>query len=176
MSANFSDEAYREAVKQNYDFSEWAGRTKEGNRDARLSSFALPERAEKLEVAEKEDQTPASRQNRVTRYICVSPSDSQRRIKLTVFECKSVDDAHETLIDVVMTYMARKLPRCETTGLAIGDICFGSHGEVNLAVIFARFNILVEVKSATPGPTSVDEFARTIDALILNQFRAQGPG
>ena len=176
MSANFSDEGYRDAVKQNYDFSEWAGRTKEGARDVHLSGFALPARAETLEVAEREDQTPASRQNRVMRYICVSPPGSQRRIKTTIFECKSVDDAHETLIDVVMTYMARKLPRCETTGLAIGDICFGSHGEVNLSVIFARFNILVEIKSATPGPTPVDEFARRIDALILNQFRAQAPG
>ena len=176
MSANFSDEAYREAVKQNYEFSEWAGRTKEGTRDVRLSGFALPTRAETLEVAEKEDQTPASRQNRVTRYICVSPPGSHRRIKTTVFECKSVDDAHETLIDVVMTYMARKLPRCETTGLAIGDICFGSHGEVNLSVIFARFNILVEIKSTTPEPISVDEFARTIDALVLNQFRSGQPG
>jgi len=60
--------------------------------------------------------------------------------------------------------------------LAVGDICFGSHGEVNLSVIFARFNILVEIKSAALGPTPVDEFARTIDALILSQFRSQTPG
>jgi hypothetical protein len=176
MSANFSDEAYREAVKQNYAFSEWAGRTKEGTRDVRIIGFTLPARAETLEVAEAEDQTPSRRQNRATRYICISPPKSGRRIIATVFECNSVDEAHETLIDIVMTYMARKLPRCETRGLAIGDICFGSHSEVNLSVIFARFNILVEIKSATPGPTSVDDFARTIDELILNQYRTQAPG
>ena len=176
MSANFSDEGYREAVKQNYEFSAWAGQTKEGTKDVRVSGFTLPARGEKLGVVETDDLTPASRQNRVTRYICVSPAESDRRVITTVFECKSVDDAHETLIDVVMTYMARKLPRCETTGLTIGDICFGSHGEVNLSVIFARFNILVEIKSATPGPIPVDEFARTIDSLILNQFRTAGPG
>ena len=176
MSANFSDEAYREAVKQNYAFSEWAGRTREGTRDVRIIGFTLPRRAETLEVAEAVDQTPSFRQNRVTRYISISPPKSDRRIIATVFECNSVDEAHETLIDIVMTYMARKLPRCETKGLAIGDICFGSHSEVNLSVIFARFNILVEVKSATPGPTPVDEFARTIDALIFNYLRAGGPG
>src|SRR5262245_57528171 len=131
MSANFSDQAYREAVKQNYDFSDWAGRTKEGTRDVRVSGFALPTKGEKLGVVEAEDLTPASRQNRVTRYVVVAPQESDRRIITTVFECKSVDEAHETLIDVVMTYMARKLPRCETTGLTVGDICFGSHGEVN---------------------------------------------
>jgi hypothetical protein len=176
MSANFSDEAYRDAVKQNYGFTEWAGHTKEGDRNVRVSGFALPATdAANFEVEGKQDLTPASRQNRVTRFNCVSPPKSGNRIITTVFECKSVDDAHETLIDVVMTYMARKLPRCETTGLTIGDICFGSHGEVNLLVIFARFNILVEIKSATPGPTPVDEFARRIDALILDQFRTQAP-
>lgn len=176
MSANFSDEAYRETVKQNYGFSEWAGRTKEGDRNVRVSGVDLASRdIANFTVEERQDITPASRQNRVTRFTCVYPPESGRRIITTVFECKSVDDAHETLIDLVMTYMARKLPRCETTGLTIGDICFGSHGEVNLAVIFARFNILVEMKSATPGSTSVDEFARSIDALILNQFRAAGP-
>jgi len=44
MSANFSDEGYREAVKQNYEFSEWAGHTKEGTRDVRISGFVLPTR------------------------------------------------------------------------------------------------------------------------------------
>jgi hypothetical protein len=176
MSANFSDEGYREAVKQNYEFSEWAGHTKEGTREVRISGFVLPTRGEKLAVVEAEDLTPGSRQNRVTRYICLSPQENSGRIITTIFECKSVDDAHETLIDIVMTYMARKLPRCEAKGLAIGDICFGSHSEVNLSVIFARFNILVEIKSAAPGPTPVDEFARTIDALILSQFRSQTPG
>lgn len=176
MSANFSDEAYREAVKQNYEFSEWAGRTKEGTRDVRISGLVLATRSEKLAVVEAEELTPSSRQNRVTRYICLSPEQNSDRIITTIFECKSVDDAHETLIDIAMTYMARKLPRCESTGLTVGDICFGSHGEVNVSVIFARFNILVEIKSATPGPTPVDEFARTIDALVLSQFRSAGPG
>jgi hypothetical protein len=127
-------------------------------------------------LEEKQDLTPSNRQEHVTRYICVSPPGTKdRRIITTVFECKSVDDAHETLIDVVMTYMAPNLPRCETRGLTIGDICFGSHGEVNLSVIFARFNILVEVKSATPEQTLVDEFARTVDSLILTQFRSAQP-
>lgn len=103
------------------------------------------------------------------RNIFNSPGARGQRLIVTVFECNSVEDAHESLIDVVMTYMAPSLPRCETRGLEIGDICFGSHGDVNLNVIFARFNILVEVKSAAPGPTSVDEFARRLDSLILRE-------
>ena len=176
MSEKFSEEAFRERVKQNYDFYQWAGHTKEGDRNVRISGFVLPSTANMFEVVEKEDLSPSNRQDRVTRYICVSPPGENRRIITTVFECKTVAEAHETLIDVVMTYMAPRLPKCETTGLTVGDICFGSHGDVNLSVIFARFNILSEIKSATPGPTSVDELARAVDSLILNQYRTTQPG
>jgi hypothetical protein len=176
MSEKFSEEAFRERVKQNYDFYQWAGHTKEGDRNVRISGFVLPSKANMFEVVEKEDLSPSNRQDRVTRYISVSPPGGNRRIITTVFECKTVAEAHETLIDIVMTYMAPSLPKCETTGLSVGDICFGSHGDVNLSVIFARFNILSEIKSATPGPTSVDEFARALDSLILNQYRTTQPG
>lgn len=176
MSEKFSEEAYRERVKQNYDFYQWAGHTKEGDRNVKISGLLLPSTATAFQIVEREELTPSSRQNRVTRYVCVSPTGDNRRIITTVFECTSVDEAHETMIDVVMTYMAPKLPKCETKNLTVGDVCFGSHGTLNLSVIFARFNILSEIKSATPGPTSVDEIARAVDSLILNQYRAIQPG
>ena len=171
MSEKFSEEAFRERVKQNYDFNEWAGHTKEGDRNVKISGFVLPSTATTFQVVEKEELSPSSRQNRVTRYVCVSPTGGKGRIITTIFECRTVDEAHESLIDVVMTYMAPKLPKCETKNLTVGDICFGSPGDVNLSVIFARFNILSEIKSATPGPTSVDEIAKAVDSLILNQYR-----
>jgi hypothetical protein len=72
--------------------------------------------------------------------------------------------------------MAPKLPKCETKNLTVGDVCFGSHGDVNLSVIFARFNILSEIAVATPGSVSVDEIAKAVDSLILNQYRTTYPG
>lgn len=174
MSEKFSEEAFRERVKQNYDFYQWANHTKEGDGTVKIIGFALPPTGNIFSVIEKEDLTPSSRQDRVTRYICESPRG--RRVITTIFECQSVSDAHETLIDVVMTYMAPKLPKCETTNLTVGDICFGSHGELNLSIIFARFNILSEIKSATPGSVSVDEFAKAVDSLILNRYRTTQPG
>jgi len=165
-----NEDAYRDRVKANYEFSSWAGRTKEGA-SFQLSNFAT--RSQDLEgwTQEQSEELPATnRQRRVVRYVFNATDTRGQRLIVTVFECNSVEDAHESLIDVVMTYMAPSLPRCETRGLEIGDICFGSHGEVNLNVIFARFNILVEVKSATPGPTSVDEFARSVDSIIYSQY------
>lgn len=167
-----NEEVFRNQVKTKYEFSTWGGRTKEGA-DFQLSSFSIrPQDVEGWREEQSEELSPTERQRRVVRYIFNSSSkpDSQRLI-VTVFECNSVNDAHESLIDVVMTYMAPSLPRCETRGLELGDICFGSHGDVNLNVIFARFNILVEIKSATEGPNSVDGFARQLDSLISDQYR-----
>jgi len=170
MMEIISEDAYRGRVKVNYEFSSWAGRTKEGA-GFELRSFAVKSQDLEGWTQEQSEELPATkRQRRVVRYVFSSPDARGQRLNVTVFECNSVEDAHESLIDVVMTYMAPSLPRCETRGLAIGDICFGSHGDVNLNVIFARFNILVEVKSATPGPTPVDEFARSLDSLIYNQY------
>ena len=168
------DEAYRNEVKLNYEFSSWAGQTKVGDNNVRLSDVRFqPEDLPGSTMEEKEELRPSARQKQVVRYIhsfSSAGAGGTQRLVTTVFECNSVIEAHESLIDVVMTYMAPNLPRCETKGLEIGDICFGSHGEVNISVIFARFNILVEIKSTTPGPASVDEFARNVDSFILRQY------
>jgi hypothetical protein len=166
-----ADEAYRNRVKANYEFSTWAGQTREGTKDVRLTDVRIsPEQITgwKLEQAE---ELPAVRQRRERRYIYASLQSGHRRLLLTTLECNSVLDAHESLIDVVMTYMAPRLPRCETKGLEVGDICFGSHGDVNLSVIFARFNIVAEIKNAGTESTSVDEFARAVDNVIYSYYR-----
>lgn len=169
-----NDDAYRDQVKENYEFSTWAGRTKAGDGNVRISGFQIEAgdlQGWKLE--EKEDLPASGRHQRVTRYIH-SPSreSTSQRYASTVYECNSVLDAHEALIDVVMTYMAPQLPRCETKGLEAGDICFGSHGEVNLSVIFARFNVLVQIQSTTLGPAPVNSFAAQVDSLILARYAA----
>lgn len=167
-----AEEAYRQQVKTNYEFSTWAGHTREGTADVRLTDVRIgPEQIKRWKLEEAEE-LPAVRQRRERRYIYVSPeSGGRRRLLLTTLECNSVLDAHESLIDVVMTYMAPRLPRCETKGLEVGDICFGSHGDVNLSVIFVRFNILAETKNAGTEPVSVDEFAREVDAIIYSYYR-----
>ena len=171
-----ADEAYRKRVKVNYEFSTWAGHTREGTTDVRLLDVRIGPEQIKGWRLEDSEELPGVRQRRELRYVYVSPeSGGRRRLVLMTLECNSVLDAHESLIDVVMTYMAPRLPRCETRGLEIGDICFGSHGDVNLSVIFARFNILAEIKNAGTEPASVNEFARAVDDVIYSYYR-RSPG
>src|SRR6476646_1143874 len=108
-----ADEAYRNQVKANYEFFSWAGHTREGSSDVRLTDVRIDaEQIEKWKLEETEE-APEVRQRRELRYIYVSPeSEGRRRLILTIIECNSVVDAHECLIDVVMTYMAPRLPRC----------------------------------------------------------------
>lgn len=166
-----ADEAYRNQVKANYEFATWAGRTREGGADVRLTDVRFGPDDLKEWKLEESEELPGSKQRREIRYIYASHENGKRRLVLTTTECNSVLDAHENLIDVVMTYMAPRLPRCETRGLQLGDICFGSHGEVNLSLIFARFNILAEIKNAGTEAIAVDEFARAVDAAILDHYR-----
>jgi hypothetical protein len=171
-----ADEEYRNQVKANYEFSSWAGQVKEGDINARLVDIlVLPTVLESWRLEEHEDLPSFGRPRQVVRYIYHSArGDSGPRVTSTVFFCESALEAHETLIDLVMTYMAPNLPRCQSKGLEIGDICFGSHGEVNLSMIFARFNILVEIKNAGREAVSVDELARNVDSLIVTQYRMKG--
>lgn len=167
-----ANDIYRNRVKENNEFGSWAGRTKAGDREVRITDFVVPADVVKgLEREAQEGLPPSARQQRIIRYVYSSSREGGgQRLVATIFECKSVNDAHETLIDVVMTYMAPKLLKCENRNLEIGDICFCGYGEVNLSVIFARFNILAEIKSAGPTPMPVDEFARSLDSLILSHY------
>ena len=166
-----ADDAYRNQVKANYEFSSWAGRTKEGNADVRLTDVRIGPDDIKGWKLEESEELPSSRQRREVRYIYASQEGSSNRLVLTIVECGSVLDAHESLIDVVMTYMAPRLPRCETAGLEVGDICFRSHGDVSLSVIFARFNILAEIKNAGTQAIAVDEFSRAVDGVIYGYWQ-----
>lgn len=167
-----ANDIYRNRVKENHEFGSWASRTKAGDREVQITNFVIPADVIKgLQREAQEELPPSDRQKRITRHVYSSSREGGgQRLVVTIFECNSVSDAHETLIDVVMTYMAPKLLKCETKGLEIGDICFCGHGEVNVSVIFARFNILAEIKSAGPTPTPVDEFARSLDSLIFSHY------
>jgi hypothetical protein len=168
MSA--TDDEQRRAVKDRYDFSGWAGKTR-GDASGLIAKFLLPSNALVGWVREnKEEVAPFFRGRRTIRltYSPVAPNAGERAL-ITVTECDSVLDSHESLIDTVMTYMAPSLPRCESLGFEIGDVCFGCHGELQVAVIFARYNLLVGVDSIGAKSIAVSPLARDIDSFLYGE-------
>jgi hypothetical protein len=178
MNSNF--EEFRKAVKEKIDFDSWAGTRK--CRDGGLwINFFLPfGDINELTLEEKKDITKNHltlykknklarnhRKRRYSRYIFSNKDAlSEGRVLIRVVECNSVIEAHEVLIDIVMTFMATTLPRCETHGLHIGDVCFGSYGNVPSSIIFTRYNIIVEARSIGFKDLPVDKITEKIDFFI----------
>jgi hypothetical protein len=83
-----------------------------------------------------------------------------------LFEHASVPEAHEALVDLLMSSMAPSLPPCAEVGVRAGDVCFASHGDVQTGVMFARHNVVVHVQSIGGRAVSVAPFAAAIDRLL----------
>jgi hypothetical protein len=176
MSA--TQDPQRIAVKARYGFADWGGKTR-GDVSGFIANFLLPPTAIEGWVREnREEVAPFFRGKRTTRLTyTTAASRAAERVLITVTECDSVLDSHESLIDTVMTYMAPSLPKCETLGLEIGDVCFGCHGDLQVAVIFARYNLLVGVDSIGANPIKVNPIALDIDSFLTGEPAATGkPG
>jgi hypothetical protein len=166
------DAVYREEVKRRYGFAGWAGARRRSEAGLCLG-FIIPVRElRNLALEETEKLPPVSRERRAVRFIYRGAgARAVERAVVLAQECDSLIDAHEALIDLVMTYMAPSLPRCVSFGLAIGDICFGSHGKPQMSLLFSRDNMLIRVDSVGIRPLPVAEVAETIDRLIASEPR-----
>lgn len=161
------DEEYREKVKENYDFSSWAGKTKRPEARPSADFNILFDTLNDLQLEERKDLPLSYGEKRAIRYIYSCPeSITEDRVVITTYEFESVGEAHEGLINAVMTYMAPTLPTCESKGIEIGDVCFGCHSDIQTSLIFARSNILVEIDSIGTHDLSVVEFAQKVDQTL----------
>ncbi|KYK32419.1 MAG: hypothetical protein HXS46_09440 [Theionarchaea archaeon] len=164
------DEEFRKMVKENYDFSSWAGKTKYFKGKLCENFFLHTKKFEGWSLEEKEELPTFYSERSTVQYIYNLPAEEGKEriaVAITVREFNSILEAHEALIDLLMTYMAPYLPRCEEKGLNIGDVCFGGHGDLQTSVIFTRYNILVRIDSVGTKDISVKEFAETIDSQII---------
>jgi hypothetical protein len=147
-----------------FQFDEWAGKTRSG-REVTLRDFEFDAEAiGGLSLESFAELSPAFGARRMIRYFFAGlEAPAEDRVLIKVYEFSSVLDAHHGLMQAVATYMAPWLPRCETKGLELGDICFCGHDDLATSVIFARNNILAEVKSIGFNRRPVDEIAAELD-------------
>jgi hypothetical protein len=155
--------AERDALKERHRFGEWAGKSNApGDRIVRGLSMTG-------------EELPGLRLDRIDRRADTQPprltsfwrrAGTQAVVRIDIFECASVTDAHEYLIDALNEFESAAIVR--RTDVTIGDVAFGTDS----VVLFARGNVVVLVRKATPQPEAVVPIAQAIDALILGRLKA----
>jgi hypothetical protein len=154
--------AERDALKDRHGYREWAGKSSTPDRSVRdlsLTAGELP--GLRLERADRRADTQPPR---LTSFW--SRAGTQAVVRIDFFECASVADAHEYLIDVLNEFESAAIVR--RTDVAIGDVAFGTDS----VVLFARSNVVVLVRKATPQTETVAPIAQAVDALILGRLKA----
>ena len=155
--------AERDTLKERHRFREWAGK----------SSVPADRNVQGLSLTGEE--VPGFRLERSDRRVDTQPprltslwrrAANQAVVRVDLFECASVADAHEYLIDALNEFESAAIVR--RTDVAIGDVAFGTDS----VVLFARANLVVLVRKASPQTEAVLPIAQTIDALILGRLKA----
>lgn len=153
----------RDALKARHDFHAWAGPSTapaEGVlRNVTFVGNEVPgfrlDRADLRETAEPPRLTVFWRRG-----------ESPAVVRVDVFECASREAAHEYLIDALNEFESAGIGR--RTDLNVGNVVFGTPS----VVLFARGNLVVLVRKATPQPEPVTPIAQAIDTILLARLRA----
>lgn len=149
--------ADRESLKRLHRFDEWAGRS------------ALPQARLTRPLAFAGDAVPGLRVERVDRRDAEEPprstvfwrrGDTPAVVRTDLFECASVQAAHEYLIDALNEFESAAIERRPNADF--GDVAFGTDS----VALFARANLVVLVRKATPQREPVGAVAQAIDALL----------
>jgi len=152
----------RDALKERHHFREWAGQSAAGDRAVRNFTFTG-------------NELPGFRLDRVDRREAAQPprltafwrrGETQAVVRVDVFDCASSDAAHEYLIDALNEFESAGIGR--RTDMNFGDVAFGTDS----VALFARGNLVVLVRKATPQPEPVTPIAQAIDTIILGRLRA----
>ena len=158
---------FRDALKDDYRFSEWAGKTKEADGVLSQKFISVPEELGDY-VFERRKAIPEGGKAFVEYYRSVS--DENVRFAVTIIEHGSILGAHEGMIDHFSSCMATDLPRTEERDINVGDVGFAGHTDVQTSVFFTRNNLLVKVDNVGSTHISVKDIAEKIDQQIRNHM------
>jgi hypothetical protein len=154
--------AHRAALKRVHAFDEWAGKS------------ALPPERTLRRFTFAGDELPGLRLERVDRRDALEPPrlsvfwrrvETQAVVRTDLFDCASVQAAHEYLIDALDEFESGAIRR--RTDANFGDVAFGTDS----VALFARANLVVLVRKATPQREPVAPVAQAIDTLLLARLR-----
>jgi hypothetical protein len=166
--------ARREKMKDMHSFSAWKKRMSKKtvcfNVNTLISKkdFSGLEQCLNWELVKKKSMPIERPGCKCTQYLFKNPEPEKKEelVLIRMTECDSFSNAHESIIDFMMTSTLPKFPNGEEVGLNVGDICFGSHAKIPVSVLFARDNLMVYVRSVGADDVNVEKVAVKIDEII----------
>lgn len=105
-------------------------------------------------------------------------SSSEVLLRVYTFECTSIAAARSFLLDVLGESQLLNLKRLRLPAIekkyndAVGDVAFTD--PENMAIFFARANIVVSIRNAGPNSLLVGEFAQTLDTELRSRPDREG--
>jgi hypothetical protein len=158
------DPQHRELLERRFDVPSWYGSSRYGERT--VSGFAItsPELAE-WSLAST-DVRPGERTRTRSMW---RRGETRALLSLDLSECVSVTDAHDEVLERLADIESDRIERCEIPG----DVAFCYDDTM---VLFARANIVAQVRNGGREIVAVMPFARALDERILERVLSQDRG
>jgi|GEM_PF-4920775 len=154
-----------EKLKQQFGYDEWADRS--SLRDSLLiwRFFISPPLLAGWLVSRSQRFVSGSATR--TELVCSRPTAGEDELlRLDIFECSSLRDAHEQLLQTLGEFQSAAIRQMAA---GVGDIQFGN-GE--FTQLFARANLVVMLRNAGKQLVPVAETARAIDGALTSRPEA----
>ncbi len=172
------EDSRRENIKEIHNFSSWKRKVTDKKRrdlsidlSASIRDFSDIKNFFNWKLIRKEPVEIERQECKATEYLWKNPTNEKEElVQIRIIECNSFSDAHEAIIDFMMSSSLMKFPSCEEIGIDIGDICFGGYGEILTGIIFARNNVMVYIRSVGKNDISIKEIAENIDSMIRGKI------
>ena len=92
-------------------------------------------------------------------------------IAIDVFECASVETAHDQLIEILGNVESDAVTR-QADRSAPGEIAFGLD---HTMILFCRANVVALIRNAGPMVVSVNAIARELDNVLIQRLQNKAP-
>jgi hypothetical protein len=158
---------FRERIKTSYDFDSWTS-----NLGELKNLLAVRFMVDKLDISgfEFESRRPLMNHKHSLIDVFRNKNNAQVKVAIEIMEFSSVNEAHETLVDVLSNCMATEIPTTEQLNINAGDVGFGGLEETQSSIYFVRRNVFVHVHNVGKERISVVKITEQVDSEILNHI------
>ena len=153
-------------LERRYAVTKWPARGGRGQRLLKsldLKALEIPEWT--LDRAKRDDRV----RPRAIHSLWRRGESTHELLALDVFECESVQAAHDHLLELLGNLESGAVER-KTEKTAPGDVAFGLGDTM---VVFARANVVVMLRNGGPRVLPVNGVARKLDALLLRGAKSE---